>query len=155
MSPAPPLRYPADDPIAFVVLNEITIIAQLARTAVDQALAPELNAASFGLLNHLARLPGDWTPGRLARAFQLTKGAITNTVQKLEARGFVRVDQSPDDGRGKIVRLTPDGHAARDAALARLAPLLARLTADAPDLDFAAVAPFLARLRALMDAARD
>lgn len=149
-----PLRYLDGDPVAFVVLNEITIIAQLARTAVDQALEPDLNAAGFGLLNHLARLPGDWTPVRLARAFQLTKGAITNTVQKLEARGFVRVEPAPDDARSKFVRLTDEGRAARDAALARLAPLIGGLRAAAPDLDFAAAAPFLARLRAVMDAAR-
>ena len=149
-----PLRYPAGDPIAFVVLNEIAIIAQLARAAVDQALEPDLNSASFGLLNHLARLPGDWTPVRLARAFQLTKGAITNTVQKLEARGLLQVEPAPNDARSKIVRLTPAGLAARDAALARLGPLLAQLTHAGPDLNFADAAPFLARLRAVMDAAR-
>jgi hypothetical protein len=88
----PPPRYPDTDPLAFVVLNEITIIAQLARTSTEKALAPDLNAASFSLLNHLARLPGDWSPARLANAFQITKGAITNTVQRLEARGF-----SPDE----------------------------------------------------------
>ena len=149
-----PLHYPDADPIAFVVLNEISIIAQLARTAVDQALEPDLNSASFGLLNHLARLPGDWTPVRLARAFQLTKGAITNTVQRLEARGYVRVEPAPDDARSKFVRLTDAGQAARDAALGRLAPLVGQLSAAAPDLDFAGAAPFLARLRAVMDAAR-
>lgn len=151
----PPLRYHPDDPTAFIALNEISIIAQLARAATDQALAPELNVASFGLLNHIARLPGDWTPARLARAFQLTKGAITNTVQRLEARGFVRLDPDPDDARSKFVRLTPDGQRARDAALARLAPLIRSLVEAAPDLDFAAALPFLARLRAVLDAARD
>jgi len=149
-----PLRYVAGDPIAFVVLNEITIIAQLARTAVDQALQPHLTAAGFGLLNHLARLPGDWTPVRLARAFQLTKGAITNTVQKLEARGYVGIEPARDDARSKFIRLTEAGRAARDTALVRLAPLLAELATAAPDLDFADAAPFLARLRAVMDAAR-
>lgn len=151
----PPLHYVDADPTAFRVLNEIGIIAQLARARLEEAAGDSLSGAGFSVLNHLARLPGDWSPARLARAFQLTKGAMTNTLQRLEAAGLVRIAASPDDGRVKHVRLTRAGEKARNATLARLAPGMAALAGAFPAAYFADLLPRLASLRAYLDAARD
>jgi DNA-binding MarR family transcriptional regulator len=151
----PPLRYPEADPLAFKVLNEIGIIAQLSRAELERAGGDQLSAAGFGVLNHLSRLPGDWAPARLARAFQVTKGAMTNTLQRLEAEGFVKIVGDPEDGRAKQVTITAKGQKARNGAIARLAPALATISAEVGAETFAALLPGLARLRAALDSARD
>jgi DNA-binding MarR family transcriptional regulator len=150
-----PVRYPETDPVAFKVLNEIGIIAQLSRVELERAAGDTLSSAGFGVLNHLARLPGVWAPARLARAFQVTKGAMTNTLQRLEALGYVKIVGDPDDGRAKHVTITAKGLRARDTALARLTPALEDLTKTIGRDALAALLPGLARLRATLDAARD
>ena len=150
-----PLRYLASDPLVFKVLNEIGIVAQLSRAALERATPEGLSGAGFNALNHLARLPGDKSPARLAAAFQVSKGAMTNTLQRLEAEGYVRVAADPADGRAKLVTLTKKGLKARDATVARLAPEMAALAAALPKTLLADVLPGIAKLRAVMDAARD
>lgn len=145
--------------LAFRVLNEIGIIAQLSRTALERACGEKLSAAGFGVLHHLSRLPagthGDWGPARLARAFQVTKGAMTNTLQRLEAEGYVRIAGAPDDARAKIVTLTAKGTKARNAVLSRLAPQLAQTLSSVGAETFSTLLPGLAKLRAHLDAARE
>ncbi|MDX2234056.1 MAG: MarR family transcriptional regulator [Hyphomonadaceae bacterium] len=151
----PSLQYPESDPPLARVLNEIAIIAQLSRAAMERGMPEGVSAAGFGVLNHLARLPGEWSPARLARAFQVTKGAMTNTLQRLEAAGLVRVDADAADGRAKIVRLLPKGLKTREETIARLGPDLAALTQALPEGLLGELAPRLAVLRAVMDRARD
>jgi DNA-binding MarR family transcriptional regulator len=148
-------RSPATDPPIFVLLNEIAIIEHLARNRLEQTLPDGLLAPHFGVLNHLVRLGDGRSPVRIARAFQVAKGAMTNTLQRLEARGFVRLEPDPADGRGKLVFLTPAGRAAREAAIAALAPLLAELARVLPRQEVAALLPGLQRLRAYLDRARE
>lgn len=152
---ATPLRYLETDPLAFKVLNEIGIIAQLARVELERAAGDALSGAGFSVLNHLARLPGVWAPARLARAFQVTKGAMTNTLQRLEAEGYVKIVDDPEDGRAKHVTIMPKGLKARDAALTRLTPLLKELTQSVGADTLNALLPGLARLRSVLDSARD
>lgn len=151
----PPLRYLEGDPLLFKVLNEIGICAQLARAAYERAAGERLSNAGFSVLNHLARIPGEKNPAQLARAFQVTKGAMTNTLQRLEADGYVRIAPDAEDGRVKRVTITKAGMKARDLALAALAPEMAALAKALPRELLAELLPRLATLRAAMDAARD
>lgn len=151
----PTLRYLEDDPVAFKVFNEIGIIAQLTRTTLEKSAPDEISGAGFAVLNHLERMEGDWSPARLARAFQVTKGAMTNTLQRLEAAGCIKVRTDPEDARAKIVTLTAKGKKMRDATLARLAPSFASIAAQIPVEVFERLLPYLARIRAVLDAARD
>ncbi len=132
------------DPPAFVLLNEIGIIEQLARARFEALQTDGLLLPHFTLLNHLVRVGDGRSPVAIARALQLAKGAITNTLQRLEARGLVRVEPDPEDGRGKRVFLTAAGRRRRDAAVAIVAPALAEAIAG---LDAAALAETIARLR--------
>jgi DNA-binding MarR family transcriptional regulator len=142
--------------IAFQALSEIAIIGHLADTALAQTLPPELSVAGFGVLNHFARLEVESeSPARLARAFQVTKGAMTYTLKRLEDLKYVRIGPDPVDGRGKIVRVTRAGEKAREAAIARIHPRMRRLLSVLPAEEFVAVLPFLVRLRQVLDAARD
>lgn len=133
------------------VFTEIGIIDQLARTQLERVLPPGLSEAQFTVLNHFARRGGIESPVQLASAFQVTRGAMTNTLQRLEARGFVTVAGDPADGRRKLVSITPAGLAAHEAGLIAMRPYLERLRAAFADADFAAALPFLRALRAWLD----
>jgi DNA-binding MarR family transcriptional regulator len=155
--PARPARTaPAPDTGAlyFRLFNEIGIIAQLSANRFQRVLPHGLTVAQFSLLNHAVRLGDGWTPARLAAAFQVTKGTMTNTLQKLEAKGFIHVDPDPDDARSKRVFLTPSGGAARDAGLKALMPELAGLPAGFPPALAADILPALERLRIWLDTHR-
>lgn len=141
---------------AFQTLSEIAIIGQLADNALRQVLPEELSVAGFGVLNRFARLGVDGeSPTKLARAFQVTKGAMTYTLQQLEALGYVKIEADPGDARGKIVRVTRAGVRAREAAIAQVYPGMKRMLAVVPAHEFAAALPFLTKLRQVLDAARD
>jgi hypothetical protein len=59
------------------------------------------------VLNHCVRLGDNRTPAELAAAFQVTRATLTSTLQRLEAKGFIRMARDPRDGRSKRVLLTP------------------------------------------------
>ena len=145
---------PSDPPI-FAVLNEVSIIERLARNRLERVLPDGLRASHFVVLNHLARLGDGRSPARIARAVQVERPAMTNTLQRLEARGLVRLDPDPKDGRGKLVYLTPAGQAARAdcvaVATAAIGPVAGDITAE----ELAGALPLLRRLRAALDRARD
>jgi DNA-binding MarR family transcriptional regulator len=143
------------DPALFVLLNEIGIITQLARHRFEAAQPDGLLISHFSLLNHLVRVGDGRSPVRIATAFQLAKSAITNTLQRLEARGFVRLEPDPADGRGKLVFLTDAGRARRDAAIAAAEASFAEI-ANLPDAAArAALIGHLGALRQALDQARD
>ena len=72
---------------------------------------------------------------------------MTNTLTKLEWAGHVHIRPDWDDARRKFVALSPAGRAARDAAVAAIAPLIADVVrAIGPDRVRAAL-PVLRELR--------
>lgn len=151
-----PARPDLDDPTAFVFFNEIGIIEHLARTAAERVLPDGLSLAGFTVLNHMVRLGHEQrAPARIASAMQVTKGAMTGTLKRLEAGGWITVAPDPKDGRGKMVSLTPAGRAVREAAIASLSPLFADLLREVDLGEIEAVLPTLQAVRRVLDAARD
>jgi len=138
---------PSRHPVAFDFFLEIAVIDQLVGTEMARVLPEGVSMASFSLLNHLLSKGGSDSPVRLAQALQVTKGAITAMLKRLEARGLVVLSADPRDGRGKIVSLTPDGLRVRNEAVAALDPLLATFLAAFPEPDLAAALPLLKRVR--------
>lgn len=145
----------SQDPLAFRVMNEIGIIDQLGRTALEAVLPDDLTVPQFVVLNHFVRMGGERSPSDLARIFQVTKGTMTSTLQRLEAKGFIDMAPDPDDGRGKRVRITPAGRLAREASIAAVGPVLAEIEAAVGAEALASLLPALSRIRAHLDAARD
>ncbi len=137
-------------------LTLIGIISQLSDAAMTRRLEDGLSLAGFRVLHHfVVRNVDGQSPSSLANAFQLTKGAMTNNLQRLEALGYIRLDDDPADGRGKIARITKQGRAARDRALAAIAPEVVSLLQQVKGAEFAAALPFLTKLKNTLDAARD
>ena len=145
-----------DDPATFRFFNEVGIIEHLARTAQERVMPLGLSHAGFGVLNHLVRLGHvNRPPARIAMAMQVTKGAMTGTLQRLEAQGWVMITADPGDGRAKFVNVTPAGRAVRGLAVARLQPLFDDLTKQISEQELAAAMPTLEKVRKILDAARD
>jgi DNA-binding MarR family transcriptional regulator len=145
---------PSDPPL-FAVLNEVSIIEHLARNRLERVLPEGLRASHFVVLNHLVRLGDGRSPARIARAVQVERPAMTNTIQRLEARGLVRVGPDPRDGRGKLVFLTEAGRAAREEGVRAATGAIAPVAASITEAELEAALPLLRRLRAALDSARD
>jgi DNA-binding MarR family transcriptional regulator len=90
----------------------------------EQSLPEGLTLSQFSVLNWFVRVDVEATPGRLARAFQVTGGAMTNTLKKLESKGLVKVEPDENSGRRKRVTMTRKGNQVRDRAIKAVAPLL-------------------------------
>jgi|SRR5215217_5522863 len=133
------------------VMTEIAIIEQLTRNRLERRLPDGLSGAMFGVLTHFMRRGGQESPAQLAGAFQVTKGAMTNTLQRLEARGLVAVVGDEADGRRKLVSLTAAGAATYDDAVTRLRPDLEAMREAFTDGEFVAALPFLTALRTWFD----
>ena len=67
----------------------------------------DVNPAHVGLF----RYPGldGQRPSELADQLQITKQSVNDLLGHLEARGYLTRDLDPDDGRARVVRLTPEG----------------------------------------------
>ena len=133
------------------VMTEIGIIAQLSQARLDRTLPGGLSAAQFGVLTHFMRRGGVETPAKLAKAFQVTKGAMTNTLQRLEAQGFVRIVGDETDGRRKRVTLTAEGAQAFNGGLGAMKPHLDAMRSAFTEAEFKAALPFLQALRVWLD----
>ncbi|MTC61077.1 MarR family transcriptional regulator [Providencia rustigianii] len=70
-----------------------------------------LNRSSFDVLATLRRAgsPYTLTPSELLATLMVTSGTMTNRIDQLEKVGYVARHTNPDDGRGFLVSLTPEG----------------------------------------------
>ena len=112
------------EPLAVALFSEIFKADQLARNRLSKVLPKGMELSHFSVLNHLARLRGEKTPAQLAQSFHLTRGAMTNTLAKLEWAGHIHVRPDWDDARRKLVSISPAGLRAREAAIAASSPVI-------------------------------
>jgi DNA-binding MarR family transcriptional regulator len=135
------------DDLAAALFSELFMADQLARNRLSRALPKGMELSHFGVLNHLARVGDERTPAQLAKSFHVTRGAMTNTLGRLEWAGHIHIRPDWDDARRKFVSISPSGRRARDVALAAITPLIAE-AADALGADrVRAVVPVLRELR--------
>lgn len=139
----------------FAFFNEIGIVSQLASALFTRLIPTGLHLSHFIVLNHLVRLGDGRAPAQIASALQVTKPTMTNTLSVLTRHGFISVDPNPEDGRSKLVRLTPAGRAFREEAVAGLAPALAFVAEHISQDELLSVLPVLQKVRKLLDAERD
>ena len=107
-----------------ILLSEIATIEQLARNKLDKALPKDLNISSFSVLNHFSGSKAEKTPLQLARSFHVTKGAMTNTLNKLEKLGYIHIRPDWNDARKKLVSISQSGVDARNYAIKSIKPIL-------------------------------
>ncbi|WP_425040119.1 MarR family winged helix-turn-helix transcriptional regulator [Primorskyibacter sp. S187A] len=140
----------SDDPsqaLAVALFSELFTADQMLRNRMGRALPKGMELSHFSVLNHLAHSKAERTPAQLARSFHVTRGAMTNTLSKLEWAGYVHIRPDWDDARSKLVTISPAGLQARDAALAAITPLVATLVSDLGPDKVKAALPILRELR--------
>ena len=135
------------DNLAVSLFSEILMVDQLARANVAKAMPKGMELSHFSVLNHLARAGAERSPAQLAKAFHLTRGAMTNTLHKLEWAGWVHIRPDWDDARRKMVAISPAGQAARDAALAAIAPIIADVVSTVGEDRVRTALPVLREMR--------
>jgi DNA-binding MarR family transcriptional regulator len=125
----------AVDPVG-IVYRVLRLGAYLS-TEVERAFAGTgISNADFSVLAHLRRAgsPYQLTQRQLMDALSLTSGTVSARIDRLAARGLVRRDPDPKDGRGVLVGLTADGERVFDDLapqhLANEAQLVAALSPD-------------------------
>lgn len=138
--------------IAVALFGELFMADQLARNRISKVLPKGMELSHFGVLNHLARLNEERTPAQLARSFHVTRGAMSNTLAKLEWAGHVHIRPDWDDARRKFVAISPSGRSARDAAVQAVAPLIAEVVQALGAERVRALVPVLREMRTRLEA---
>ena len=135
------------DELATALFGELFMADQLARNRISKALPRGMELSHFSVLNHLARVSDERSPAQLARTFHVTRGAMTNTLAKLEWAGHVHIRPDWDDARRKFVAISPSGRSARDAAVQVISPMISDVVAALGADRVRAVLPVLRELR--------
>lgn len=141
--------------VFFRFFNEVGIIAQLSRSAMEARLPKGLTLPHFSVVNHLIRVRDGQTPLKLAKAFQVPKTTMTHTLSGLLEHGFVEMRPNPDDGRSKTVWLTEKGRSFRENAIVSMDPDMVALGSQFTAEQVSELLPLLAEIRSFMDAYRD
>ncbi|WP_417718679.1 MarR family winged helix-turn-helix transcriptional regulator [Salipiger sp.] len=138
--------------LAISLFSELITADQLLRNRLTRVLPNRMEISHFSVLNHLARAQSERSPAQLARSFHVTRGAMTNTLAKLEFAGYVHIRPDWDDARRKMVAISPAGMRAREAALAAMSPLISEMVKELGDAKVRAALPVLRELRLKLEA---
>src|SRR5262249_33188730 len=104
----------------------------------------DLHPTDYKALSMLGRL-GAMSAGELARQSGLATASVTNLIDRLELKGFVRRTADARDRRRILVEPVPERIAAAQGMFASTRQSLARLYELYSDRDLAVIADFLAR----------
>ena len=141
----------APDVLAVTLFSEILTVDQLIRNRLSKVLPKGMEISHFSVLNHLAFIADERTPAQLAKSFHVTRGAMTNTLSKLEWAGYVHIRPDWDDARRKMVAISPAGRRARDEAISAINPLLNQVVGEVGADKARAAIPILRELRTQLE----
>lgn len=139
-----------DTNLAIALFSEVVAAEQTIKSALARHLPKGMETSHFSVLNHL-HSTGEKSPVQLARAFHVTKGAMTNTLQKLEIAGYIHIRPDWDDARKKWVSINKAGESAREQAMRAVNPLFKRIVENIGADDIKRTLPTLRTLRQLLE----
>ncbi|MAU53420.1 MAG: MarR family transcriptional regulator [Roseovarius sp.] len=137
--------------LAVALFSEILTNEQLIRSRLSRVLPKGMEISHFSVLNHLARIGDERSPAQLAKAFHVTRGAMTNTLSRLEWAGYVHIRPDWEDARRKMVSVSPSGRQARDAAISAITPMVSDLIRELGEDRVRASLPVLRELRSKLE----
>jgi DNA-binding MarR family transcriptional regulator len=135
-----------DTNLAVALFSELIAADQAIKGVLSRKLPKGMEMSHFSVLTHLSHV-GEASPAKLARSFSLTKGAITNTLKKLEASGYIHIRPDWEDARKKQVSISDAGHAAREQALSALMPEFEKVALAMGEQKIKATLPHLRQFR--------
>ncbi|GAB3803239.1 MarR family transcriptional regulator TamR [Humibacter antri] len=108
----------------------------------------ELQLWEFDVLSALRRAgsPYQLSPKSLLTQTLVSSGTMTNRIDRLVERGLVERQTDPHDGRGILVRMSPQGLTRVDAAITRLVDAEAELLRTLPANEQTRLAGLLRKL---------
>ena len=133
--------------LATMLFSELLTADQLLRNKLGRVLPKGMEISHFSVLNYLASTSSERTPAQLAKSFHLTRGAMTNTLGKLERAGYIHIRPDWDDARRKMVAISPAGRQARDEALSAISPIVDNVIEQLGEEGVRATLPILRELR--------
>ncbi len=137
--------------IAVALFSEIITTDQLLRNRLSKAMPKGMELSHFSVLNHLDFVADERTPAQLAKVFHVTRGAMTNTLSKLEWAGYVHIRPDWDDARRKLVAISPAGRRAREQAISAISPMIGEVVEKLGEDRVRSALPVLRGLRTVMD----
>src|SRR5207237_3289594 len=108
MKCTPPGKQPANASGTHLWLVMMKAHRTLERLATHSIESSEVGLSDFAVLEMLLH-KGPQPVNEIGRRVELTSGAITTAVDRLESRKLVRRESHPGDRRARIVRLTATG----------------------------------------------
>ena len=136
------------DDLSVALFSELFMADQLGRGLMAKALPKGMELSHFSVLNHLAHVNSEKTPAQIAAAFHVTRGAMTNTLAKLEAAGHIHIRPDWDDARRKFVTISPAGRKACALAFEKVSPVISEVVDSVGYEKVRAALPVLRDLRA-------
>ena len=137
--------------ITVALFSEVLASEQLMRGRLSRALPKGMELSHFVMLDYLSRQNRERSPAELARTFNLTKGALTNTLSKLEKYGYIHIRPDWDDARKKLVLISNAGDRARDESVLAITPVLEDVMAKLDKYRLRDGLRFLRELREALD----
>ena len=136
-----------ENSLAVSLFGEILALDQLVRNRLAKVLPKGMELSHFSVLNQLSHTKTERTPAQIAKSFRVTRGAITNTLNKLELSGYIHIRPDWDDARRKMVSISPAGIVARNNALTAVTPIIKELVSEMGEERLKAIVPILRELR--------
>ena len=137
----------SENSLAVSLFGEILTLDQLVRNRLAKVLPKGMELSHFSVLNQLSHTKTERTPAQIAKSFRVTRGAITNTLNKLELSGYIHVRPDWDDARRKMVSISPAGIVARNNALTAVTPIINELVSEMGEDRLKTIVPILRELR--------
>jgi DNA-binding MarR family transcriptional regulator len=97
------------------IVDRISSINKRIKKGMERVVAEhDLTLPEWHVLSRLVLQGGDHrsSPGELADDLEISSGAMTSRLDKLEGQGYIRRLPDPDDRRGIVIELTPEGKTA-------------------------------------------
>ncbi|GAA1545523.1 DNA-binding MarR family transcriptional regulator [Microbacterium ginsengiterrae] len=113
----------------------------------------DIESWEWDVLSALRRAgaPFQLSPKQLLQQTLVSSGTMTNRIDRLVSRGFVRREADPGDRRSVLVTLTDDGRVRVDAAITRLVDIEAELLRALSRADRERLAALLRKLSLSFD----
>ena len=133
--------------LAINILSELLAIDNLIKSNISHKLPNDMELSHFMVLNYFFHLKGEKTPAQLAKIFRVTKGAMTNTINKLDQKGYIHSRPDWADGRKKLISLSDSGNIARAAAIKNMSPFFFSLVKNLGQDKLKSIVPTLREIR--------
>ncbi|MBE3638258.1 MarR family winged helix-turn-helix transcriptional regulator [Mangrovicoccus algicola] len=144
----------APSPLVIQLFGELLLLDQFLRNRIAKALPEEVELSQFLVLLHLATSGEELGPARLATSFNVTRGAMSNTLGRLERAGQITMRGDTVDARRKFVSISEAGQRTLDEVVGAINPRLRETLSRHPRTEIGQCLTLLSELRDSLETSR-